>query len=140
MAGRIVMRSKYRDLNARGRGYEAYRMLATIPPEGEKGALFWAEDHPASLVKGSQRLPATKLRAADRSAACKIETDSGLLVVEIRKQSYGGIIYRAGMTVEGDATTVDFDANVQHIGVKKNGGTTYTHVVEIDGKRVEFAS
>lgn len=137
---RIVMRSKYRDLNSRGRGFEAYRMLATIPANGENGALFWAENHSSSLAKGSQRLPASKLRAADRNAACKIETDTGLLVVEIRKQSYGGITYRAGMTVENDGggQTIDW-SGPEHIGVKKNG-TGWVHVIEIDGKRIEFVS
>lgn len=138
---RVVFRSKFRDYNSRGRGSEAYRLLATIPPEGTDTAkLYWADQHPDALAQGSQYLSRDTFRAAGRHDACHVEAPVGLLVVQIDKHTSSGISYRAGILgkdAEGKAT-IDWEA-VKHRGVRKDGGG-YVHVVQIGDRRLELSS
>jgi hypothetical protein len=70
-----------------------------------------------------------------------VETAIGLLVIEIKKGfGFGGtrVSYTAGILHENDKDG-NFIDWLPHKGVRKTGDG-YVHVVEINGKRVEFAS
>jgi hypothetical protein len=144
---RITIRSKFRDLNAKGRGTETYRMLATIHADGTASPLYWADQHPDALAQGSQYLPRDTFRAGDRHASCEVEVPlgTGILCVDIDKSIGRGnsTSYDVNwvMTTGADKTKLNNSAYLplKHCGVKRVNGS-YVHVVQIHSRRIELTS
>lgn len=136
-----TFRSRIRNISARGRGVESYRLLGSL--DGD--TLTWADQHPSALVVGGDWCPRGS-RAAERRCSQRVEADAGLLVVEIDKAvgERKASSYRAGVTFATEEKTGirwddEAEPKVCHRGIKKRNGQ-FVHVVEVDGVRREYTS
>ncbi len=139
---RVKIRSRYRDLNARGRGVEAFRMVL----DQATGKLMWADKHPDALVVSDDWCP-RGIRASERHCATRVELPVGLIVVEVERSVGRGASrpsYAAGVVAAREDGTgeIRWERDVdglRHVGVRRDGDT-YVHVLEIDGERREVRS
>ncbi len=143
LASSVRIASRRRELNARGRGSEVYRMARV------DDRLVWADKHPrAIIVKDTYpRCPLAKaFRASERKGVTMVELPEGALILEISISVADGRkgepSYRVGWT-SGRDEAIDWGGEatgvpVRHVGVRR--GELFVHVIEIDGERVELAS
>lgn len=133
----VTLRSRYRDVNARVRGEEYYRMVL------HDGRLIWADRHPDAIVVSDTWCERGPL-AEQRRCATHVQLPVGLVVVEIEKSVGRGSnkpSYAAGRLLQSDTNPekgrIDWEA-VKHKGVRRKKGS-YVHVLEIDGQRMEVS-
>lgn len=137
-----IITSRSRDLNSRGKGSETYRMLARL----EDDTLVWADKYDGAIVVSNDWCR-VGYRANERRCSTRVEVPAGLLVLEIEKSiPPRGVTYSVGLTIEPTPECAavirwhdEATPRVHHVGVKKSG-TTYKHIIEIDGVRREFRS
>lgn len=132
---RVEIRSKWRDINSRGRGSEFFRLAATI----DSTELCWIDQHPDAL--STARGFARGIRASERHSESRVEVPVGLLVITVEKSTSGGpASYRAGIVgADADGDGVVDRTRVKHAGIKRVGAA-WVHVVEVDGVRREYTS
>lgn len=137
---RVIVRSRYRDLNSKGRGNECYRMY--LDPSTDQGG--WLNRHPDSIVV-QRGWCARGIRASERKCCDKVEVPVGTLILDIDKgigeggtTSYqvGYITLKEGTENEG---AIIWEGGgeypiVRHCGTKGIG----IHIVEINGVRHTF--
>lgn len=139
---RVQIRSRYRDLNSRGRGTECFRMIVDL----ETNRATWADQHPDAIVT-ERGWCARGIRASERKCSDHVEVAVGLLVIDIEKSigpGNGGASYAVGWTIDDRKNPIDWCGEksgrpVKHCGTRAHDGA-FVHVVEIDGVRREFRS
>lgn len=127
--GTGVIRFRYRDLNARMKGIECFRMVADL----EAGTLRWATD--VGLVT-DDGWTARDIRAAARHCATKGELPRGTFLLDIEKGVSVGArasyaFGRLGLRTADGKTAIAFgeECGWVHKGVRREDGR-YVHVVE----------
>lgn len=137
-----VIRSRYRDLNAKGKGSETFRLVL------HDDRLIWASEHPdARIVEDNWTAPG--IRAHQRRCSTTVELPVGTLVVEIEKSvGYGktSVSYSIGLVAVDENGKGKIDWNGEAAGRTlvhrkvQRSGNTWVHVLEIDGERKEIPS
>lgn len=131
---RVIMKSRWRDLNSKGHGCECYRLAVC----GD--VLVWIEKHP-DVIETKRGMVPQGIRASERKCSNLVEVPEGLIVVTITKN--GNISYTAGRVQEKEGApgygAFYAEDGVDHVGVHKVEGS-YRHVLQIDGERREFTS
>jgi hypothetical protein len=129
---RVKLRSKWRDFNCKMKGEECYRLAQF----GDR--LVWIDEHP-DAVDVARGMLAKGIRASERKCANIVEVPVGTLVVTIHKN--GTTSYDAGRVEEHPAMPGEgrLSNDCKHVGVRRVVGG-YVHVLEIDGRRVEYRS
>jgi hypothetical protein len=133
-----IIRARYRDLNARGRGSECFRRVVDLATKTSR----WATS--AGIVTGDDWCE-RGIRASERRCSTRVELPVGTLLIDIdRSIGYGGsrATYRCAVVVdEKDGVVYESDERCpyEHVGVKKGAG--YVHVLKekASGKRVEIS-
>jgi hypothetical protein len=136
---RVLIRSRYRDLNSKGRGTECYRMY--LDPTTDRGG--WLDKHPDAIVT-ERGWCARGIRASERKCHDRVEIPVGTLILDIDKSvGSGGTTYQVGyVKAESEGSqqgTIEWEGGngfppVRHCGTKGIG----VHIVEIDGVRHTF--
>jgi len=135
---RVIIRSRYRDLNAKCRGTECYRMyLDLATSRGD-----WLDKHPEAITT-HRGWCARGIRASERRCCDKVEVPTGTLVLDIDKGVGGGnTTYQVGYVIakeESNEGAIEWEGGngyplVRHCGTQGIG----IHIVEIDGVRHTF--
>ena len=132
---RVKVESKWRDLNAKMKGEEGFALAVS----GER--LVWLDQHPDAIVTHRGMQP-KGIRASERRCHDTCEVPVGMLIIYIKKNG-GTTHYTAGRVQEDREKpgqgSLYADDGITHIGTRREG-TTFVHILDIDGVRKEFRS
>lgn len=132
------IRLRYRDLNAKCRGEECYRLVIDL----DAGTAKWATDV-AECVEGDW--PRRGIRAAERRCAQTGLLPVGTLLLEIEKdvgRGGGSPRYAVGRLRLKEGEENEGRGRIEwipkaHRRAKRDGGA-FVHIIELDGQRYEI--